>query len=124
MAGNSIRMFMAVLAILAGGVACQQANGASAAVPAPAADEAKATSPAKETLTLAGGCFWGIQGVFSHVKGVRSATSGYAGGTVKNPSYEQVSTGDTGHAESVQVVYDPLEGDVWRVVAGFLFRGA
>ena len=56
---------------------------------------------------VAGGCFWGIQAVFQHVKGVASATSGYSGGTVTNPDYEQVSSGETGHAESVQIVYDP-----------------
>jgi peptide-methionine (S)-S-oxide reductase len=61
----------------------------------------------QQTVVLSGGCFWGIQAVFEHVKGVKSATSGYAGGTVKNPSYEQVSSGATGHAESVKIVYDP-----------------
>ncbi len=60
-----------------------------------------------DTVVLAGGCFWGVQGVFQHVKGVVSATSGYTGGTTANPDYEQVSTGRTGHAESVRVVYDP-----------------
>jgi len=60
-----------------------------------------------DTVVFAGGCFWGVQGVFQHVKGVVSATSGYAGGTVAHPSYEQVSTGRTGNAESVRVVFDP-----------------
>jgi peptide-methionine (S)-S-oxide reductase len=60
-----------------------------------------------DTVVFAGGCFWGVQGVFQHVKGVQTATSGYSGGTVANPSYEQVSTGRTGHAEAVRVVYDP-----------------
>jgi peptide-methionine (S)-S-oxide reductase len=67
---------------------------------------------------VAGGCFWGIQAVFQHVKGVVSATSGYSGGTVKNPGYEDVSSGQTGHAESVQVVYDPSQvtyGELLRV---------
>jgi peptide-methionine (S)-S-oxide reductase len=87
-------------------------------VPAPAADEALASAPAKETAVVAGGCFWGIQAVFQHVKGVVSATSGYSGGTVKNPDYEMVSSGDTGHAESVQVIYDPSKvtyGELLRV---------
>jgi peptide-methionine (S)-S-oxide reductase len=68
------------------------------------------SSPAEkgvQTAVFAGGCFWGIEGVFERLKGVSSAVSGYAGGTVKNPSYEQVSTGTTGHAESVMVTYDP-----------------
>ena len=60
-----------------------------------------------DTVVFAGGCFWGVQGVFQHVKGVTSATSGYSGGTVANPGYEQVSTGRTGNAESVRVVFDP-----------------
>ena len=60
-----------------------------------------------DTVVLGGGCFWGVQAVFQHVKGVVSATSGYSGGTVANPTYEQVTTGRTGHAEVVRVVYDP-----------------
>lgn len=75
------------------------------ALPAPATDEKPSAAP--ETAIFAGGCFWGIQGVFQHVGGVISATSGYAGGTVANPGYEEVSSGSTGHAESVQVVFDP-----------------
>ena len=64
---------------------------------------------AVDTAVFAGGCFWGIEGVFEHVKGVMSATAGYAGGNSASPSYEEVSTETTGHAESVQVVYDPAK---------------
>ena len=60
-----------------------------------------------ETAVLAGGCFWGVQGVFQHVKGVTRAESGYAGGDEQTANYETVSTGDTGHAESVRITYDP-----------------
>jgi len=60
-----------------------------------------------DTAVFAGGCFWGIEGVFEHLKGVSSATAGYAGGTTVSPFYEDVSSGTTGHAESVQIVYDP-----------------
>ena len=83
-------------------------NSTSAAtvIPDPAVDETLVSQKGQETVVVAGGCFWGIQAVFQHVKGVSSATSGYAGGTVKNPDYEQVSTGETGHAESVEIVYD------------------
>lgn len=77
-----------------------------AAMPALDAVSASAT---EDTAVFAGGCFWGVEAVFRHVKGVKSAVSGYAGGNVGSPSYEQVSTGDTGHAESVQVIYDPSQ---------------
>jgi peptide-methionine (S)-S-oxide reductase len=100
----SARIFAMVLMLIAGTLACQA--GASGAVPAPAVDQPKAAT-AKQTAVVAGGCFWGIQAVFQHVKGVLSATSGYAGGSVKNPDYEAVSSGRTGHAESVQIVFDP-----------------
>lgn len=67
-------------------------------------------APARaDTAVFAGGCFWGVEGVFEHLKGVTSATSGYAGGSTTAPSYEQVGSGGTGHAESVQVVFDPSQ---------------
>ena len=62
-----------------------------------------------DTATFGGGCFWCTEAIFQNVDGVQSVTSGYAGGTVKNPTYEQVSSGTTGHAESVQIVYDPAK---------------
>jgi peptide-methionine (S)-S-oxide reductase len=114
----SVRMVAMMLTVLAGAVACRAGNGASAAVPTPVVDEAKATAPGKQTAVVAGGCFWGIQAVFQHVKGVRTATSGYSGGSVKNPDYETVSGGRTGHAESVEIVYDPSQvtyGELLRV---------
>ena len=77
-------------------------------IPAPAKDE-PAGAVHSETALFAGGCFWGIQGVFQHVKGVTSAVSGYAGGEAQTASYEQVSTGETGHAESVKVTFDPAQ---------------
>jgi peptide-methionine (S)-S-oxide reductase len=75
--------------------------------PAPAMREQ--TTASQETAIFAGGCFWGVQGVFSHVKGVVSATSGYTGGQAANAQYDAVSTGTTGHAESVKVVFDPRQ---------------
>ena len=77
--------------------------------PAPTVDAKLVPQPATETAVFAGGCFWGMQGVFQHVKGVSSAISGYSGGTVENPYYELVSSGSTGHAESVEVAYDPSQ---------------
>jgi peptide-methionine (S)-S-oxide reductase len=77
--------------------------------PKPAVDAPLASSAKTESAAFAGGCFWGVQAVFEHVKGVQSATAGYSGGRVKSPSYEVVSMGVTGHAESVQVIYDPSQ---------------
>src|SRR6266704_308225 len=77
--------------------------------PAPAIDAPLATAKSQQTAVFAGGCFWGIQAVFEHLKGVSSATSGYSGGYVKSPSYESVSMGVTGHAETVRVIYDPSQ---------------
>lgn len=102
----SMRAVAMVVAMFTSVIACQ---AGSAAVPAPAVDENKVANSGPEKAVFAGGCFWGVQAVFRHVKGVRSSTSGYAGGTVKDPDYETVSTGRTGHAESVEVVYDPSQ---------------
>jgi peptide-methionine (S)-S-oxide reductase len=76
-------------------------------VPAPAVDEPLAKAPGTETAILSGGCFWGMQVVFQHVKGVREAISGYTGGAASTADYEDVSTGTTGHAESLKIVFDP-----------------
>jgi len=75
-------------------------------VPTPAVDETTPTAKS-EVAVFAGGCFWGVQGVYQHVKGVTNAVSGYAGGEKKTAEYEVVGTGSTGHAESVQVTFDP-----------------
>ena len=75
-------------------------------VPPPAVDE-QASGSGAETAVLAGGCFWGVQGVFEHVEGVKSAVSGYAGGAAATAHYNMTSRGDTGHAESVRITFDP-----------------
>jgi peptide-methionine (S)-S-oxide reductase len=72
-----------------------------------------------DTVVFAGGCFWGVQAVFQHTKGVVSATSGYSGGTVATPNYEEVSTGRTGHAEAVRVVYDPSKVSYQQLLTVF-----
>jgi len=87
-------------------VACNTSS-AAVKIPDPATDSPLAKSKSKETAVLAGGCFWGIQAVFEHVKGVSAVTAGYSGGTAQTAQYETVSTGATGHAESVKIVYDP-----------------
>jgi len=105
------------LITLAGVVACNAGERATM-IPAAAGDAGLAPSPSQQTAVIAGGCFWGIQAVFQHVKGVISATSGYSGGDAKTAEYERVSEGDTGHAESVKIVYDPSKityGQLLRV---------
>ena len=92
--------------------------GGAVALPAPAVDMARDAKPGKQTVVFAGGCFWGVQAVFQHVKGVVDATSGYAGGAADTAKYDLVSTGDTGHAESVRVTFDPAQvsfGQLLRV---------
>ena len=89
--------------------ACNTAIAKPKTTPDPAVDESVGTKSGQQTLVLAGGCFWGQQLVFEHVKGVVNVTAGYSGGSVKNPSYEMVSSGTTGHAESVRIVYDPSQ---------------
>ncbi len=84
-------------------------------VPPPAVDERAAQSTA-EVAVLAGGCFWGVQGVFQHVKGVSSAVSGYDGGDKATAHYEMTSRGDTGHAESVRIAFNPSEISYGRIL--------
>ena len=86
-------------------------------IPAPAIDEP--ASGDIETIILAGGCFWGVQGVFAHVKGVESAISGYSGGTVANPTYEQVGSETTGHAEAVKITFRPKEVTLGKLLQIF-----
>ncbi len=101
-----------------GVTACSAADRSSSAVPNPAVDAPIAAAKSEQTAVVSGGCFWGIQAVFQHVKGVVNATSGYAGGSAKTAAYEIVSTGETGHAESVKITYDPSQityGQLLRV---------
>jgi peptide-methionine (S)-S-oxide reductase len=94
-----------------------RAGEMAALTPEPAFDPPAAAS-GPQTMVIAGGCFWGIQGVFQHIKGVKQAVSGYAGGAKVDPSYEEVSTGTTGHAESVKITYDPSQisyGELLRI---------
>ncbi len=109
-----VAAFAAVLAIAA------QTDAAFAAspLPAPAVDIPAASVQGPQTAVFAGGCFWGVEAVFRHVKGVSKAVSGYAGGSFKTADYERVSTGSTEHAESVEVTYDPTQvsyGELLRI---------
>lgn len=91
----------------------------AAPLPAPTIDAAP-TKAGQQTAVFAGGCFWGVEAVFRHVKGVTKAVSGYAGGTTKNPTYESVSSGRTGHAESVQVTFDPAQVSYGQLLRVFM----
>ncbi len=108
---KSLLRGLMALALVATAVAFPFAARAKKAseIPAPAIDATLAASPGEESVVFAGGCFWGVQAVFQHVKGVISATSGYSGGEAKTAQYEVVSSGSTGHAESVKVVFDPSQ---------------
>jgi peptide-methionine (S)-S-oxide reductase len=117
-------MSLSVLAVLslmlpvAGLIACNTANASSTALPAAELDAALASTHGQQSAVVAGGCFWGIQAVFQHVKGVISAVSGYAGGSAQTADYEKVCGGNTGHAESVKVTYDPAQisyGQILRI---------
>jgi peptide-methionine (S)-S-oxide reductase len=85
-------------------------------IPAPAIDEQVAAAATTEVAVLAGGCFWGVQGVFQHVKGVTNAVSGYAGGEKSTAHYEVVGSGRTGHAESVRITFDPRKISYGRIL--------
>src|SRR4051812_13262891 len=96
----------AALSSFRGGPAAASENSAVLSpLPAPTLDDPRSATPARESVVVAGGCFWGVQAVFQHVAGVLSATSGYAGGKQSTASYHLVSTGATGHAESVSIAY-------------------
>ena len=100
-------LLLAGLAVALFGLTFNRTASAAGALPAPSVDEPAVKG--SEKVVFAGGCFWGIQAVFEHVKGVTKATSGYSGGHVTNPAYEDVSSGETGHAESVEVIFDPSQ---------------
>ena len=115
------RMSALLLAVmLASAIACTAGDNAVVVVPNPAVDSPIAKSKGEQTVVVAGGCFWGIQAVFQHVKGVVDATSGYSGGAANTAEYEMVSTGDTGHAESVKITYDPSQITYGQLLRVFL----
>ena len=116
MTGKGIGQF----AIAAGLLALATTGwAATSALPPPAVDIPAASVKGPQTAVFAGGCFWGVEAVFRHVKGVERAVSGYAGGMMVKPSYEQVGSGKTGHAESVEVTYDPAKVSYGQLLAVF-----
>lgn len=106
---QGLRGLLLVAATMIISMLSAHAEGQLASLPDPAQDETLARISSQQSAVFAGGCFWGVQAVFQHTKGVISATSGYAGGTASAANYEQVSSGKTGHAESVKVIYDPAQ---------------
>src|SRR5579864_2158968 len=119
-----LRRIIGVAAVVLGGgvLLGGLAAGMEGATPQ-GAQALAAPPPGAQSAVFAGGCFWGVEAVFRHVKGVSSAVSGYAGGTVKSPSYEMVSTGETGHAESVKVTYDPAQVSYGELLKVFFSVG-
>jgi len=95
--------------IVAAMVACSSATASATAIPDPVLDAPLASSKGEQTAVLAGGCFWGVEAVFEHVKGVSDVRSGYSGGSPATAQYQKVGTGETGHAESVRITYDPSQ---------------
>ena len=113
-----LRLSAMILTLAFAGVtACSARDRANITLPTPTVDAPMASTSSQQTAVIAGGCFWGIQAVFQQTKGVIRATSGYSGGSAKTAEYELVSTGEIGHAESVQITYDPS-----RITYGQLLR--
>jgi peptide-methionine (S)-S-oxide reductase len=108
-AGLAMVGLAATVFLIRGPVMPSASGTTSSAIPAPVVDEPATGRPKPETAVLAGGCFWGVQGVFQHVKGVSAAESGYAGGDAATANYDAVTTETTGHAESVRITYDPTQ---------------
>ncbi len=105
--GSAILLILAMMIITMS--ACTAANASATAIPNPTLDAPLATTRGEQIAVLAGGCFWGVDAVFKHVKGVARVESGYSGGSASTARYDTVSTGATGHAESVRVAYDPSQ---------------
>jgi peptide-methionine (S)-S-oxide reductase len=113
-----VATFLVALAAVAGIAASASPADKAQVIPPPAADEA-ASGSTSEVAIVAGGCFWGVQGVFQHVAGVNSAISGYDGGTKATAHYDMTSRGDTGHAESVRIAFDPSKISYGRILQIF-----
>jgi peptide-methionine (S)-S-oxide reductase len=111
MTASPLRNALLATAVIGAVAACNFAGARSKpiALPDPKLDAPKAAAKTDAVAVFAGGCFWGVEAVFEHVKGVKDAVSGYAGGKSGSAQYETVSSGDTGHAESVKVTYDPAK---------------
>jgi peptide-methionine (S)-S-oxide reductase len=120
LASLSRRPMLALCALVAGAAVWHAmpsfAAEAAVVIPQPTEDIAAAPGASTETAVFAGGCFWGVQGVFQHVKGVSNAVSGYAGGAANTAKYDDVGMGNTGHAEAVRITYDPKQVSYGRLL--------
>ncbi|HEV7518891.1 MAG TPA: peptide-methionine (S)-S-oxide reductase MsrA [Thermoanaerobaculia bacterium] len=106
----NIKTIVAALTLAACGLSCQAgADAINKVIPAPALDTPVAEATGQQTAVLAGGCFWGLQGMFEHVQGVTKVVAGYSGGAKATAHYEMVGTERTGHAESVEITFDPTK---------------
>jgi peptide-methionine (S)-S-oxide reductase len=117
-----LSLFLAVAIVMGCGIAASSASNSNVDITglAPTPSKAADTKPGQsQTAVFAGGCFWGVDAVFKHVKGVTDVKSGYAGGKVAKPDYEQVSSGQTGHAESVKVTFDPSKVSYTQLLTVF-----
>jgi peptide-methionine (S)-S-oxide reductase len=114
---TSFRGSLLVLALAASLTGCTASAASRTPIPAATNDATLAPKSGKQTAVFAGGCFWGTQAVFERVKGVLKTTAGYSGGSASSATYDQVTTETTGHAESVQVVFDPS-----KITYGTLLR--
>src|SRR3954467_1939796 len=115
---TQIKTIAAALTLAACGIACRVgADAINKVIPAPAVDTPAAEAAGLQTAVLAGGCFWGLQGMFEHAQGVTKVVAGYAGGNKETAHYEMVGTERTGHAESVEITFDPK-----RISYGQLLR--
>lgn len=102
-------LLSSALLLITSNLACNAVTASATAIPDPVIDAHLASTKGEQTAVLAGGCFWGVEAVFEHVKGVIDVRSGYSGGQTTTAEYEKVSTGETGHAESVRITYDPSQ---------------
>ena len=98
---------------------CSLGNAETVDIPDPAKDEQRVDLPKEKKLVVAGGCFWGVEAIFRHTKGVKHVMSGYTGGTAESASYDKVSSGKTGHAEAVEITYDPSQITIGQLLKVF-----
>src|SRR5450631_4472179 len=109
---------LAVLLPFGGGASCNSSSDV-VSLPDPTIGNTLAAATGRETIVVAGGCFWGIQAVFERLKGVQRATSGYSGGAANTATYEKVCSGRTGHAEAVEVIFDPSQISLGQILKVF-----